>query len=76
MPVDDPDADDTGVSLDDMLEAERPDRLNHVVGDQPLPEDNESPATPLVNGEDKNLPSDHPSLDTDVDDDERYEGEI
>jgi hypothetical protein len=63
-------------SADDMLEEERPDALNHSVGGQRLAEDNDSPAAPADDNGDEKLSADHPSHDSNVDESERYEGEV
>jgi hypothetical protein len=63
-------------SADDMLEEERPDALNHSVGEQHLAEDNDSPAASADDNTDETLSPDHPSQDTGVDESEKYEGEI
>jgi hypothetical protein len=68
----DPDtSDNEDDSLDDILEDERPDRLQHVIGQQPLPEDNDPPASPAstIGG---TLSDTHPSRDSNVDPGERY----
>lgn len=61
---------------DDALEAERANPLNYTVGDQPLPEDNDSPAAPASDTGEPQLPAEHPTHDTDIDDDEHYAGEV
>jgi hypothetical protein len=70
------DDDQQNPSADDMFEAERQDQLNHSVGDQPLAEDNDSPAAPADDNGDEKLSADHPSHDSNVDESERYEGEV
>jgi hypothetical protein len=68
--------DTPNISPDDMFEVERQNQLEHSVGDQPLPEDNESPAAPADDTGTEKLPVDHPSHDSNIDDLERYEGEV
>lgn len=63
-------------SVDDVLEQERSGKLNHTVGANPLPEDYDSPAAPANDTAETTQSSEHPTHDTDVDDDERYEGEV
>ena len=63
-------------SADDSLEQERPNALNHSVGEQRLAEDNDPPAAAADDNTDETLPLDHPSQDTGVDESEKYEGEI
>lgn len=71
--------DDTHVSPDDVLEETRENPMNAQVGNQPLTEDNDSPAdeadATLDPGDEIDLPRDdtHPSTDTDIDPAERYD---
>lgn len=61
-------------SLDDILENERADKLQHTLFQEKLPEDNDRPAAPASDvSEKENIPYDHPSLDTDQDSFERYQ---
>lgn len=62
------------VSLDDVLEEERTDPLNHKIGQEALPEDNDTPVEPAspVPGQ-EHWPDDHPSQDTNIDPEEKYQ---
>ncbi len=59
-------------SLDDVLEEERPGKLARDVEQEPLPEDNDSPAAPARNLHASSTPEDHPLTDF-ADQDQAYE---
>ena len=63
---------DAELTPDDMLEQERPDKLEHEIGVEGLPEDYEAPAAP-ADSTSPDIHADHPSQDTDVDENERYQ---
>jgi hypothetical protein len=63
---------------DELLEQTRQDPLNASVGDDPMTEDNDSPAAPATDVPPEDLGDDsaddmHPSQDTDVDPSETYD---
>lgn len=60
-------------SLDDVLEDERPGKFQHAVGQDALPEDNDTPAAPADPTDEDHLPDTHQTQDTGVDSDEKYQ---
>lgn len=58
-------------SIDDALEAQRPNKAQYHLGQPELDEDNDPPAAPF-DDTDEQMPEDHPSNDTNVDATERY----
>jgi hypothetical protein len=57
---------------DDLLEDERPDKMDMSVGSHGLAEDNDTPAAPPTDIGNQNLPADNPESDTDQDITEIY----
>ncbi|HWT56156.1 MAG TPA: hypothetical protein VN031_03965 [Candidatus Microsaccharimonas sp.] len=61
------------ISADDALEQERPADFNYRIGQEQLPEDNDTPAAPASPVEEDTLPDTHPAKDTGIDSDETYQ---
>lgn len=75
MDPDDKQLDDDDISPDELLEATREDPLDTSIGDEPLDQDNDRPASDADDFDEDEEPKDdtHPSTDSDVDKTERYQ---
>ncbi|HWB38681.1 MAG TPA: hypothetical protein VG604_00375 [Candidatus Saccharimonadales bacterium] len=60
-------------SIDDVLENERPGKLNSRIGQHGLPQDAARPAQPSKSSLNNSMSKDHPSRDSNVDSDEEYQ---